>query len=110
MNRREIYSLYEAFYIRSMLFNSGPAARTLWNIDAVFLTIRKNSPQNPAASLSTTYLLDELLNLINQATALARYFWPVRNGHEWRGNAIRETFAIEDNDPLRSRDLRNACQ
>lgn len=41
---------------------------------------------------------------------MSRYFWPGRNGHEKRGEALRHQYGITDESPLRSRELRNLIE
>jgi len=48
--------------------------------------------------------------MVLQSAALSRYFWPVRKGHEARGQQLRETFVIDESSPLHNRDLRNALE
>ncbi len=105
-----IWPPYEAFYIRSMLFNAESAARSVLQVNAVMHVVMENSPEDPVSVLPVQYLLTELQNIIVQAGALSRYFWPVRSTHEWRGTQLREAFGISEDSPLRSRDLRNAIE
>jgi hypothetical protein len=55
-------------------------------------------------------LIAELQNIILQAAALSRYFWPVRPGHEARGAHLRAALAVEETSPLRNRHLRNEIE
>jgi hypothetical protein len=105
-----IWPPYEAFYIWSMLFNAESAARSVLQVNAVMHVVMENSPEDPVSVLPVQYLLTELQNIIVQAGALSRYFWPVRSAHEWRGAQLREAFGISEDSPLRSRDLRNAIE
>ena len=78
---RTIWPPYEAFYIRSMLFNARSAVASITQVNAVLHEVVENSPEDPVAALPTFYLLGELQNLVMQAAALSRYFWPVRSAH-----------------------------
>jgi len=49
-------------------------------------------------------------NVIHQAGALSRYFWPVDNKHAGRGQFLRRIFEIKDDDPLSDRSLRNSLE
>lgn len=93
-----------------MLFNAESAARSVLQVNAVMHVVMENSPEDPVSALPTQYLLTELQNIIVQAGALSRYFWPVRSAHEWRGAQLRKAFCISEDSPLRSRDLRNAIE
>lgn len=57
-------------------------------------------------------LLDSLHNIINNASALSKYFWPVRKKDLYvrRGDFLREKFQIENENPLREREVRNAIE
>jgi hypothetical protein len=107
---KEIWPPYQAFYIQSMLFNAASATRSVTQINALMATVMKNSPEDPFTALPASLFLSELQNLIVHAAALSRYFWPVRDNHEWRGIQLRSVFQISDDSPLRSRDLRNSIE
>lgn len=108
--QRAIWPPHEAFYIRSMLFNAESAMRSVSQINAVMHVVKENSPEDPVSALPVHYLLGELQNLVVQSAALSRYFWPARSAHEWRGEQLRKAFAVADDSPLRSRDLRNTME
>lgn len=61
---------------------------------------------------SEILLLDSLHNIINHASALSKYFWPVRQKDLYvrRGEFLREKFQIENENPLRAREIRNAIE
>lgn len=107
---RTIWPPHHAFYIRSMLFNAESAVRSLAQINAVMHVAVENSPEDPISALPVQYLLSEVHNVVVQAAALSRYFWPVRAAHHWRGDYLRKMFQITEASPLRSRDLRNAIE
>lgn len=54
--------------------------------------------------------LNHLQNIVGMGAALSRYFWPVRAGHEKRGELLRQRFKVTDTSPLKSRDLRNEIE
>ena len=89
-----IWPPYEAFYIRSMLFNAESAARSVLQVNAVMHVVMENSPEDPVSVLPVQYLLTELQNIIVQAGALSRYFWPVRSTHQWRGLTLRSVWYL----------------
>ena len=107
---RSIWPPHRAFYVRGMLFNSQSAARSIDQINAVFHVVTENSPEDPAGSLPVFYLLGELQNLVVQAAALSRYFWPAPKAHEWRGEELRAMLEVGDDSHLKNRDLRNAIE
>lgn len=71
---------------------------------------RENSPEDPYGVLYSTRFLAELQNVIVHAGALSRYFWAAAQDHRWRGAELRAAFQIEDDNPLRNRDLRNEIE
>jgi len=107
---RTIWPPYEAFYIRSMMFNAQSALRSITQINAVLHVVAENSPEDPVSAFPVFHLLGELQNLVLQSAALSRYFWPARSAHDWRGAQLRRAFGVSDESPLRSRDLRNALE
>jgi len=109
-NERLIWAPYQAFYIQSMLFNAESAASSITKINATMHVVFENSPEDPLSALPVQYLLNELQNVLVQAAALSRYFWPVRASHVWRGEHLRRAFQLPEDSPLRSRGLRNAIE
>jgi hypothetical protein len=107
---KEIWPPYQAFYIHSMLFNAMSAMRSVEHINALMAVVRENSPEDPYAVLYGGRFLSEFQNLIVHAAALSRYFWPVKEGHRWRGAQLRQAFQMADNSPLRARGLCNAFE
>lgn len=105
-----IWPPYEAFYIQSMLFNSMSAMRSIARLEATFKDLPEHATDDDVQRLPAKRILDELQNMVLQAAALSRYFWPVRRAHEARGKLLRETFALEDSSPLYDRKLRNALE
>lgn len=78
---RTIWPPYEAFYIRSMMFNAQSAVRSMTQVSAVLHVVAENSPEDPVAALPVLHLLGELQNLVLQSAALSRYFWREKQGH-----------------------------
>lgn len=99
---------YQFFYIESMLTICQSAV-------ASYLRIQEEDE-----NLSINEYLNDWQNIIQQSAALSRYFWPTpifrrdkkeRNEiHQTRGEYLREIFYINDNSPLRSRELRNSIE
>ena len=105
-----IWPPYEAFYIQSMLFNSASACRSIVRLEQMFQKLPMQVTDEDMHKLPTRRILDELQNMVLQAGALSRYFWPVRKAHHARGQHLRESFALDDTSPLHNRDLRNAME
>jgi hypothetical protein len=61
---------------------------------------------------SEILLLDSLHNIINHASALSRYFWPSGKKELYinRGEFLREKFEIDNGNPLKARQVRNAIE
>jgi hypothetical protein len=108
--KTEILPPHEIFYLHSMQFNTLSAEKSITQVNAVLHAVQQNSPEDPIGALPVHMILDELQNLLVQAAAVSRYFWPARASHEWRGAQLRSAFAVGDDNPLRSRDLRNSIE
>ncbi|KGF73882.1 hypothetical protein DO97_05845 [Neosynechococcus sphagnicola sy1] len=105
-----IWPPYEAFYIQSMLFNSASAVRSILRLEAIFGKLPERPTAEDVDGLPTRIVLNELQNMVVQAGALSRYFWPVRPEYKSRGQVLRQCFAMTDESPLFNRDLRNAIE
>lgn len=105
-----IWAPHQAFYIQAMLFNSESATRSVQHFNSVIDVVLENSPEDPLSAIPVHDLLSHLQNVVMQAAALSRYFWPVRNAHAERGTELRRALRVGDDSPLRSRDLRNAIE
>ena len=101
-----IWPPFEAFYIESMLFNSGWAIESLDYVIRAMQQIESGSDEAPDHAM----LLTHLQNVVTQGAALSRYFWPSRRAYEARGTLLREAFAMRDDSPLRKRDLRDSME
>ena len=101
-----IWPPFEAFYIESMLFNSGWAIESLDYVIRAMQQVASNSDE----ALDHAMLLSHLQNVVTQGGSLSRYFWPSRGGYEARAAQLREAFAMRDDSPLRERGLRNAME
>lgn len=66
--------------------------------------------EGPLGDIDSHAVLDELQNIIVQAAAVSRYFWPSGSGHEARGRDLRQQFQVAEDSPLKSRDLRNMIE
>lgn len=108
--RPPIWPQYEAFYIQAMLFNSSAAVRSIIRLESIFSILPEHPTTDVIDKLPVKIVLNELQNMVLQAGAISRYFWPVRKDHEARGRVLRECFAMTKISPLFNRDLRNAIE
>jgi hypothetical protein len=107
---RTIWPPFAAFYAQSMLVNSTSAIASITRVGEVLQHISKSEAVDPLEDIHEADVLDELQNIVVQAAALSRYFWPVRKGHDWRGLDLRRRFEVSEASPLKSRDLRNELE
>lgn len=105
-----IWPPFEAFYIQSMLFTSSSAVRSILRLESMFAKLPEQPTEEDVEKLPMKLVLDELQNMIGQAGALSRYFWPVRKEFSARGTALRSAFDMTESSPLFNRDLRNAIE
>lgn len=93
-----------------MLSNTRSAFASLEALDDVITALDEDTSGDPLERIDQHSLIDELQNLILQAAALSRYFWPVRAGHEARAAHLRAALGVGEDSPLRNRDLRNEIE
>lgn len=107
-----IWPPHETFYLQSMLFNSNSARESVERIADVIAAVDGLPEDEIRATIDPPTLLDELQNVVLQAGALSRYFWPVRKKPNTvsRGERLRHSFAMSEASPLHSRDLRNSLE
>lgn len=100
----KIWPPYEVFYIEAMLFNTQSVLSSVTNLGELFQHREKDG-----AYINSRQILDELQNIILNAAAISRYFWPIKGGKE-RAEHLKKVFKIEDSNPLKDRSLRNALE
>lgn len=105
-----IWPPFEAFYIQSMLFSGSSAVRSIARLEKILEQAPERFALEDIEKLPSKLILDELQNMVSQAGALSRYFWPVRKEFFSRGELLRSTFLMTEESPLFSRDLRNAIE
>src|SRR5450756_1457940 len=105
-----IWAPYEAFYIQAMLFNTRSAVASIERVNNALEQVSCGTPGDAFERLDRSALLNELQNVILQAAALSRYFWPTRQGHETRAKQVRDALDITEDNPLKNRDLRNEIE
>ena len=105
-----IWAPNEAFYIHAMLFNTRSAVVSIEWVSTALEQISRDLSGDALAQLDRRAMLGELQNIIVQAAALSRYFWPARQGHEARAKQLRAAFDVADDNPLKNRDLRKEIE
>ena len=92
----------EPFYIYSIHYSADRA------IAAFERFIEAASAEN----LNAPLVVSSIHEALTHASALSRFFWPVRNKpiHLARAAKLRRAFAIEDSSPLKDRALRDALE
>jgi len=105
-----IWPPYEAFYIEAMLSNTRSAMESRERLSDVIAAVEQAPSGDVLERMDVNGLIAELQNIVLQAAALSRYFWPARPGHEARGARLRTALGVEDSSPLRNRDLRNEIE
>ncbi len=112
MQKKEftIWPPYEVFYIHSMLFNTQSAVNSIEILSVVMSYLDGSKSEDSLNAIDTEDVLNHLQNIVVQGAALSRYFWPVRKEYERRGDFLRRALGITDDNPLKSRDLRNSIE
>ena len=93
-----------------MLFHTRQACVS---IDFVGSLVNRLSIERKAGSSSAfdcSVALDHIQNILFRAAAVSRYFWPSRKQFDDRGKRLRAAFAVDEESPLRNRDLRDAAE
>ena len=93
-----------------MMFNTQSAVSSIEALEVELQKIPDEYLIEDLKQLNTELILNSLQNLIIQAAAISRYFWPVRKSHEWRGLQLCNAFKIGEDSPLKSRGLWNAIE
>ena len=100
----------EVFYIQSMLFNTQSAVRSIEVVSTVMSYLTESDDEDPFAAVDTEDVLNHLQNIVVQGAALSRYFWPAGKRYDRRGEYLRQALGITDQNPLKSRELRNSME
>src|SRR3954470_14485448 len=72
-----IWPPYEAFYIEAMLFNTRSALASIESIASTIQSLSEDETGDIFDRLDRRALLNEFQNIVVQAGALSRYFWPM---------------------------------
>ena len=100
-----IWARYEAFYIESMLSLTEAAMASATWMKELLLKLAGGPVR-----VDDQAALNHLQNIVHQAGALSRYFWPSDKAHEPRGLYLRNVLMVTDNGPLKSRAVRNQME
>ncbi|HXU94588.1 MAG TPA: hypothetical protein VFP33_13110 [Gallionella sp.] len=106
-----VLPMYYAFYVEAIRPHCSSAMQSIeYLADYIQMTNDTQGNFDQTAELSRA-VLDHLENLVTNAAAIRRYFWPVRDGkhnlHTERGKTLRARFCIGDNSPLEDKRLRD---
>lgn len=108
-DRKGIFWVYEFFYLEGMLACISSA---LTSAEAISRTYGESESE-----LTQEQFLDCFQNIIQQAAAVSRYFWPSASPkskyielHRHRGAQLRAAFQINEDNPLKNRTLRNRIE
>lgn len=109
IDQKGIFCVYEFFYLEGML---ACVTSALTSAEAISRTYEESE-----SSLTQEQFLDCFQNIIQQAAAISRYFWPSANSkskyidiHRRRGAQLRAAFQIKEDNPLKNRTLRNRIE
>ena len=107
--QRVIFWVYEAFYIEAMIACVKSALDSAELISSAY--------GGKESNLTETQFLDCFQNIIQQAAAISRYFWPSPSHrskhielHRRRGALLRAALKVGDDNPLKYRNLRNRIE
>lgn len=105
-NRFEIWQPYKYLYLEGLLSITRSVLIHFDTFATISDEISKGNHKNDII------MLDSLQNIINQASALSRYFWPSSKNqlHIERGKLLRSAFNINNENPLKERSVRNAIE
>lgn len=107
-----IWPPYEVFYLDSLLYCTNSSLKSVETIRASLARGASLAPESDEWNTQAGAILDGIQNIAIQAAALSRYFWPARNRepHTARAQHLREGLSVQDDSPIRNRDLRNQIE
>lgn len=108
----DIFPPFEAFYIEMLLWHTAAAKVSIDAVDQWMKLVKAEDEK--ALELKKPQLFGHLQNIIQQAGAISRYFWPSKPGkeaiHERRASRLRMGLGVDDTNPLKVRGLRNGLE
>lgn len=108
-----IWPPYQAFYVEAMLFNTRSAMASIERVSVTIDALTKDPSGELFDRIDRRGLLNELQNIVQQAAALSRYFWPMTKGnerYESRAQQLRAAYSVKAESPLKDRGLRNQIE
>jgi hypothetical protein len=107
-----IFPPFEAFYIEMLLWHATSAKASIETVNRWIDLVRADDKK--ALELEKPQLFGHLQNVVQQAGAISRYFWPSKPGtnsiHENRAIRLRAGFQVGAASPLKLRGLRNGLE
>jgi hypothetical protein len=107
-----IFPPYEAFYIDCLLWHTTSAERSITEVGEWLQLVKDDDHR--ALDLPKPALFERLQNIVHQAAAVSRYFWPSPRkpspAHTSRGLRLRQGLQVAEGSPLHNRDLRNGLE
>lgn len=111
MQLEGIHPPHRVFYDLSIAFCTKSAMRSIENVHKSLSRLSTSGSLQNITREQSSELLDEVQNIVVQAAAVSRYFWPVRKGHEKRAEALKQQYQVTDSSDLRlSKELRDAIE
>jgi hypothetical protein len=107
-----IWPPHEAFYIEALLFCTTAALRAADSVHDALEASSALDQQSAEWQECARVIVDGAQTVALHAAAISRYLWPAKQKepHLSRGAVLRKGFAITNDSPLKSRDLRNALE
>jgi hypothetical protein len=109
-----IQAAHFAFYMESIRFSSEAAMNSIDYLAEFINVTNETEGHYEMTGELQTIVLDHLQNILTHAAALSRYFWPSKPGkydvHQKRAERLRAEFDLNDDSPLKNRNLRNQLE
>ena len=107
-----IWPPYKTFYIEAMLFNTRSAVASIERVSVTIEALIEDTCGELLGRIDRRGLLNEVQNIVQQAAALSRYFWPIRQDQHRKSRAeeLRAAYSVKADSPLKDRDLRNQLE
>ena len=95
-----------------MLFCTSSALRSAAELQDALNAGSSVEPSSREWQAAAEIILNSIQNIALQGAALSRYFWPARERepHTSRAHRLRRGLQVEDDSPLRDRELRNQME
>ncbi len=86
-----IWPPYKALYIEAMLFNARSAVASIERVSVTIDALTEDPSGELLGRIDRRGLLNEVQNIVQQAAALSRYFWPIRQ--DQHRNPVLKSYA-----------------